>query len=61
MVKRLKGSNWIWLLLLLLPGCSFLQPEGPPPTSGLRPEKSGMVPTGFDDRARQVESNLGVR
>ena len=41
--------------------CSFFSPKATEPTNNLRSETSGMSSTGVDRRARQIESNLGVR
>lgn len=44
-----------------LGGCSMLQKKPLDPSHQLRSEASGSTPAGWDDRARQIESNLGVR
>ena len=52
----------LWGLAILgSPGCSFFSPKVTEPTNNLRSETSGMSSTGVDRRARQIESNLGVR
>ena len=44
-----------------LGGCSMLQKKPLDPSHQLRSEALGSTPAGWDDRARQIESNLGVR
>lgn len=46
---------------MFLGGCSLLQKKPLGPSHQLRSEASGSMPAGWDDRARQIESNLGVR
>lgn len=50
--------------LLALPapsGCTWLRREPLAPSNHMRSETTDSIPTGMDDRARQIESNLGVR
>lgn len=42
-------------------GCSFWKSTPVEPSHQLRNEASGSRPAGWDDRSRQIESNLGVR
>lgn len=59
------GTVSLCVLLCLgtvsLGGCSMLQKKPLDPSHQLRSEASGSTPAGWDDRARQIESNLGVR
>lgn len=49
------------LSILLMGGCASLRKKPIDPSHQLRTEASGSMPGGLDDRARQIESNLGVR
>ena len=51
----------VLLVLLTLSGCASLRPEPLPPSNQMRTTTSDSIPTGMDNRARQIESNLGVR
>lgn len=42
-------------------GCYLFRRDESQPSNNFRKETSGMSATGVDDRARQIESNLGVR
>lgn len=44
-----------------LSGCAGLRREPPAPSHNMRSTTTESIPTGMDDRARQIESNLGVR
>ncbi len=61
---RYSKSFVIGLMLvlgLLASGCQWFRRDQTTPTHQLRSGTSGLSPSGFDDRARQIESNLGVR
>jgi len=49
------------VVLGLSAGCSFWKSAPVEPSHQLRSEASGSRPAGWDDRSRQIESNLGVR
>lgn len=56
-------ANWVVLAFICVcfSGCSFFKPKEIKPTNSFRSEASGLKGTGWDSRARQIESNLGVR
>lgn len=65
--NRRRGVH-LWLLctisLLAVPslvGCASLRREPLPPSHNMRTTTSDSLPTGFDNRSRQIESNLGIR
>lgn len=49
------------LVCTMAGGCYLLKRDDAKPSNNYRRETSGMSATGVDDRARQIESNLGVR
>jgi hypothetical protein len=56
-----------WLLVCMLAvwscsaGCRWWKSDAPEPSHQLRSSFGGTPPSGLDSRARQIESNLGVR
>lgn len=64
-IAALSRRSAVRLCLLLavppLVGCGMLRREPLPPSNSMRSTTSDALPTGMDNRARQIESNLGVR
>jgi hypothetical protein len=63
MLKFCKLHSFATALVLIATctGCSWLKPKTVEPTNNFRSDTGGTSGTGFDDRARQIESNLGLR
>lgn len=68
---RIDGHSrglYLWLVCTIslsavpsLVGCASLRREPLPPSHSMRTTTSDSLPTGIDDRSRQIESNLGIR
>jgi hypothetical protein len=65
--RQASVTAYRWLLIFLMVicccamGCRWWQGDAPEPSHQLRSSFGGTPPSGLDSRARQIESNLGVR